>query len=772
MSMGGRGRAATIALCAMVLALPNRIAAQDVACDPGEPEVRALEFEGNRTVTDDELEVRVATTATSWARRRGLPFGTRRCLDRSELPLDVLRLREFYERRGFRRAVVDTSVTPAGDDAVRVTFRIEEGPPTILRSYAVTGLDGIADAANIMNATLVRAGRPFDIDQLAADKDTIVRRLRNLGYYRALVAHDYRSDSLYAVASLRVVPGARARFGEPQISVDPVEGRGQQIPNDVVERLLGIAPGTFYSDRVLVDAQRSLFSLGTYRHIDVAPLPDSLQPRGDTIVVLGVRLTEDYMRQLDSEFGWATLDCGRVRMQYSDRNWLRSARRLEVTGYASKIGYGDPLANSTTKGICDFGGNSPLADDSVFSGVLHYHLGASIRQPRLLGFRWTPTLSLYSERRGEYTAYLRTTHFGADLSATRDVGFRMPFRLAYTMEYGRTDAPIAAQCALFNRCNPLEETPLDTTSTLGVVSASVAKIRTDNPISPTSGYLWRAEARTSAATVLGTTPSLFFNKGTGDVALYTPMGRSTVLAFRARAGAVVGHKTSGSTVGFVPPQERLYAGGATSVRGFQQNELGALVYITAAVRRDTVHAIDTTVVSVAGTDTTFRMTARPGFFGFDRTVPLGGNSLVVLNLDLRIRDPFLFPDRLQYTVFLDAGDVGTQAAGQTGSGLGPLKLTPGLGVRLLTLIGPVQVNVGYNGYEREVGPLYLNPNVSTLSCVSPNNQWDLRREEPNVSTRLVPRDPRSLPPCPNVAPPERNRFLQKLTFTFSIGPDF
>ena len=35
----------------------------------------------------------------------------------------------------------------------------------------------------------------------------------------------------------------------------------------------------------------------------------------------------------------------------------------------------------------------------------------------------------------------------------------------------------------------------------------------------------------------------------------------------------------GDSIGFVPPEERLYAGGASSVRGFQQNELGDLIYI-------------------------------------------------------------------------------------------------------------------------------------------------------------------------------------------------
>ena len=102
-----------------------------------------------------------------------------------------------------------------------------------------------------------------------------------------------------------------------------------------------------------------------------------------------------------------------------------------------------------------------------------------------------------------------------------------------------------------------------------------------------------------------------------------------------------------------------------------------------------------------------------------------------------------------------------------GIGLDKLKWTPGIGVRMITMIGPVQVNVGYNGYKREAGPLYYNPNVQTLNCVTPGNTIDLRL---SGDGKLVPASttPQA---CPNFNPPERTG-LRRLTFTFSIGSDF
>lgn len=758
-------RAATIGLFAVVAVAvaPESARAQDLSCGRGDLEVMALDFRGNRAIKDADLAVHVATTPSSWARRRlHLWFADRRCLNRDELALDVTRLQVYYRERGYYSARVDTLVRPLGKDAVRVIFNIEEGQPTRLASYAVTGLDGIPDSADIMNHLQLRVGNPFDFARFRADIDTVVRRLREQGYYRADALSGYERDTaLVAKASITAVPGRRARFGDPVFQVTPVDKRGQQLRTDVVKRVIGIRPGQWYSDRAIVDAQRNLFQLGTYRHLEVAPLPDSLQPPGDSIVLLEVRLTEDYMRQLDSEIGWATLDCGRVRLQYTDKNLLGTARRLEVTGQATKIGYGDPLETEATRSLCTLGNSSDLKDDR-FSRQMHYFLGATVRQPRLLGTRWVPTVSLYSERRGEFKAYLRETHIGGDFSATRDLKDRMPLRLAYTLEYGQTTADPPALCALFNRCDPESRRIIGELATLGVASAALARVRTDNLISPTRGTAMRGEIRSSASRLLGTSDSLFFNKGTGDVAWYRPVGGRNVLAMRLRGGAVMGRKFSFSDpAGFIPPQERLYAGGPTSVRGFQQNELGSLVYIAR-------NAIDT-LLTVSGTDTTFQFQVDPGSApSLDRSVPLGGNSLVVANVEYRIADRFFFPGLLQYSLFLDGGDVWSRGVGR---GL-RMKWTPGVGFRAVTPVGPVQINVAYNKYQREVGALYYNPDVSTLLCVAPQTSQNAVTYRRNPATGILEQtDPSRTCPA-SFSPPPRTRLLQKLTFTFSIGSDF
>jgi outer membrane protein insertion porin family/translocation and assembly module TamA len=178
--------------------------------------------------------------------------------------------------------------------------------------------------------------------------------------------------------------------------------------------------------------------------------------------------------------------------------------------------------------------------------------------------------------------------------------------------------------------------------------------------------------------------------------------------------------------------------------------LGAAVYI--ARTRDVV--VDTQIVLP---DTTYGFRA----FSEERAVPLGGNALVVTNLEYRIRDPFFLPELLQYTLFLDGGDVRSSRIR-----FDSLKWTPGLGVRALTPVGPVQVNIGYNGHRRESGPLYYNPDVTSLACASPGNDLRYRRDERNQLVQVAGGA------CPLFDPPRRRFWYQRLTFTFSLGPDF
>src|SRR5690349_19415049 len=191
-------RLATIAFFATAVGFvaPARLLAQDLACDQGDREVRALEFRGNQALSDDDLRIRVTTTPSDLRFRLTRVFGTRRCLGPTQLARDVIGLTRYYRDRGFHRVQVDTAVQSLGGNRIKVTFRIQEGPPTILQSYDVTGLNAMSDSADIMRRLHLRVGDRWDLGLYQMDQDSIVARLRNSGYFRASVVPAFdREDS-------------------------------------------------------------------------------------------------------------------------------------------------------------------------------------------------------------------------------------------------------------------------------------------------------------------------------------------------------------------------------------------------------------------------------------------------------------------------------------------------------------------------------------------------------------------------------------------------
>jgi outer membrane protein assembly factor BamA len=741
----------------LVAAMPSAARAQEVECDKKtDIEVRSVRFEGNHAFDNDQLSASVLTTGSSFTRRHFRVIGAKRCYPDVGLKPDVDQLKALYQNNGFYRTTVDTIVKAKSSRVVDVVFRIDEGQPLQIDSLTIIGLDSVPDPKGIVNDLQMKVGGRFGLLLLFTDIDSINARLRNAGYPRADILKAYRThpDQLRAEVDLQVSTGPRTRFGSIDVQRTGVDARPAEIDSAVVLRLLGFGSGNWYSDRALSDARRNLYNIGAYRHVGISL--DTTAQHGDSVADVLIDLREDFMRQIDSEEGWATLDCFRVNAQYTDKNFLDAGHHLELTGRVSKLGYGEPTSSPATRNLCY---RSLLDQDSVASSKLNYYTGATVREPTLFGTHWVPSYSLYTERRGDWKAYLRTTQVGGQFSATRNVGIGMPFRVGYTLEVGRTLAQPAVLCAQFSRCDPAGQADVQKQLRLAIASASLQRIRIDNPVEPTRGYVLGGELRGSA-TAIGSDPSLQFLKGTADGSWYHKLHSRVVFAGRLRGGIISGGAAHDSAARLPPPQERLYAGGATSVRGFQQNELGPLVYLIDHDHRD----------SISHSDTSFALVARPNAPAF-RSIPVGGNLLVVANAELRVRDPF-FPALLEYVPFLDAGAV--QQVGVHNLSPGKLSYTPGLGIRIFSPIGPIQLNAGYNPYGGRPGiayyasPVDKNTNKAPLVCVTaPGEPEVLVFQQKNGDLVQNSAD------CPSTFRPAlSSAFLSHLTFTLSIGTNF
>jgi len=107
-----------------------------------------------------------------------------------------------------------------------------------------------------------------------------------------------------------------------------------------------------------------------------------------------------------------------------------------------------------------------------------------------------------------------------------------------------------------------------------------------------------------------------------------------------------------------------------------------------------------------------------------RSAATGGNTLVVGNAELRVRSPFK-PNLIRFAGFVDAGSVWERGGG-AGSGPG-IRVTPGVGLRFVTPLGPARLDVAYNGYAVEPGRLYLIHHTGDVELLQPSYQPPKRR---------------------------------------------
>ena len=72
--------------------------------------------------------------------------------------------------------------------------------------------------------------------------------------------------------------------------------------------------------------------------------------------------------------------------------------------------------------------------------------------------------------------------------------------------------------------------------------------------------------------------------------------------------------------------------------------------------------------------------------------------------------------------FVDAGQVWNRP--QQSFTFSDLRVTPGMGMRVRSPIGPLRVDVAYNGYQSTAGSAYFVGDDNVLRCVSPGNNFD------------------------------------------------
>ncbi len=642
------------------------------------PEVRSVTFVGNATFPEDSLERAIVTTETScrhWALNYlppwFCPFGFGFALRRSELreveiARDAARLQIRYQRRGFREVRVTGETVMQPDSTAAVVFTVMEGTPVIADSIAFVGAEDVT-GINLLEDLPIRSGDRWSTLQLDATRDTLTRRLMSRGYPYADVLRQTvfpQDEPYHAHVTFEIEPGAYSRYGE--IEVTGI----QSLSESTILQTLPFRSGDPYRVDQLVDAQTRLFGLELVTSATITP---DLQSGTDSIVPLLVQVQEGDPYRVRAGGGWSLSECFNAESRWTSRNFFGGGRVLQVRGR---------LANIFSPALHDEAICSQVGEDDY--AELTWVAAVDFSQPWIFSTRNSFNASLFAERQSVPEVFIRRA-FGLQLALVRAVGPRTPLTLSYRPELSRVDAAEFLLCTGFLVCTRDDIGVLTSFRRLAPVGLNLTRDLSNSLLNPTSGYRLIVDLEHASS---WTGSEFRYDRASVEGTWYSDRCGPAVLSTRVRAGWV-GSGGGGGTdpIDIIPPQKRFYAGGANSVRGFPQSRLGPRVLAQTDPEQllhkaDSVAVPNCTVADIVslGCDATG---ARLG------SQPTGGTRVLEGNAEVR----FALGTDVEAVTFVDFGQVwgGDQAVN-----LEAVEFTPGIGLRYLSPVGPLRLDLGYN----------------------------------------------------------------------------
>jgi outer membrane protein insertion porin family/translocation and assembly module TamA len=658
------------------------------------PEVLDIDWAGVESVDRDDLEKSIYTEET---RCRGLLlapfclvsdwslFKERHYLDRTELRRDLLRIRVFYWKRGYRETQVDTVIGPK-DDGVRVEFRVTEGPPTRVSSIRLERPGEILSDNEIANAMKVRAGEPLNLIALDSSVAFLKSALWDKGYGDADVHVDtIVVDTVAKTASIRATLDPKWATTVGRISISGNE----RVSERTIRNSLTLKEGRLYKRHELVTSQRNLYESNMFRRAVII-----VPPQGDSVKHIEITVQEAPLREIRASAGFNTIEFGQVEGRLTRYNWFGGGRRLDFRGaignlFAEPLNARFPFQEVLQRPV------SQIDADKYFSPT--WQASADFTQPWFESPRNTLGLSAFTHRRSAPAIFVEKG-FGASATFTRTLATRAPVSLTYRYELTRVEASDVYFCENFGICEPGDIAALRARQQMSPLALAFITDRSNDPLSPTRGYFARADLEHASKF---TASDYRYNRISGEYRRYSEIGRRGVLSWRVRGGwvralesaseALLGRSVPAHLT-ILHPRKRFYAGGSQSVRGYGENQLGPRVLTIDPGKllnprisgEDTLPPLCTREEVIGGTCVA---ATTIGSSEFDPR-PIGGSTLLEASVEYRF--PIWGP--LEMALFIDGGLVGEGDVNTITEGTGAI--TPGFGFRYATPVGPIRVDLG------------------------------------------------------------------------------
>lgn len=541
------------------------------------------------------------------------------------LAQDRAAILDLYRSNGFRDADVRSRILRqfrGKPTDIAVALSVSEGRQWFVSDVELTGVDlRLLDTIHALLAST--PNQPYAVATVAADRDSVLNWYFNNGYPDATFDATVQPDEKTGRVRLRysIVEGRRTFVRQVLVS-----GLKATRP-DLVTRRLAVAPGQPLSQSSIVETQRRLYDLGIFTKVDVAVQNPEGRER-DKYVLLQV----DEARKYSLNLGFGA-EVGRIG---GGGNTLDAP--AGNTGFAPR-----GLIGITRTNIFGLGhtANTTLRVSNIQQRLITSYIAPQLggNPDRSLSFSSLVDRSrdvrTYTSNRVESSAQL-----GRKLGRGLEFQFRTTSRFVFIDQNSLRIDP---------KNIPVYSQPVKTI----VASASFVQDRRDDQLDSHRGYYNTIDFGYAPAFARTSTN---YSRLVTRNSTYHPIGRELTFARTTSFGWL--HNLDSSPV---PLPENFYAGGASTHRGFPDNQAGPRDLVT----------------------------------GF----PIGGTSFLFFQHELRFP---LIGTNVGAVLFHDMGNVFSSLdqlsfryRQRNQSDFNYMVQAGGIGFRIKTPVGPIRVDLAY-----------------------------------------------------------------------------
>jgi len=538
---------------------------------------------------------------------------------------DVTRLQTVLQSFGYYDGAITITINGMGLDSARLADTLGALPkdsdahikidPALGPLFHVGRIDIKGTLPPDMRQKMnLSSGMPAVAADVLAAGTNLQSALQDAGYAFATVA----KPVAYEVPAQHVLNLTFSVTTGPRVSIGTIGIRGlKQVHESLLRRRLLVHTGDLYDAAAIEKARQDLLSLGLFTTVSVRlGGADQAQRVPITFIVREAkRYTVGVTAAYSSDLG------GSLGVNWSDRNVFGNGQELTASATAINLG------GSATTGL-------------GYDASVGYIIRDFMRRDQTLGFQ-------IRGLRQALQAYTQTGEtVGATLTRKLSSVWSLTTGLSYEHEIIEQESLLTCPALGAGMTEVAQCQRVNYKYNLALLPISTYYDSTDLPsplVDPTHGY--RISMIVTPTFSYGTSGKIYMVVQ-GTIATYfdlhhlfagDPAGRS-VIAARLLSGVALG-----ATQFSLPPDQRFYAGGSGTVRGYRYQSVGP---------------------------------------EFQDGNPIGGTNMQAFNLELRQR----LGTNFGFVVFADSGGVSSSSGSVYRVGVGA-------GVRYYTSIGPIRFDL-------------------------------------------------------------------------------